>query len=347
MSPAESATSKAVPPPRRELVAWMRGVSRYGYNPHFVRALTDVSFEVRRGDVFGLLGPAGSGKSTVIRILAGRLSPSEGKARVFGHSPWRLSTRARVGYLPQNPIHARSRFLLKALGLLSDLFRPQKGNAGQPNVPAEFAGKERHVLLMQALLKNPDLVLLDEPFAGLDLGGCNETKRLIRALAQQGRTVILSSGSLAFTKDICDRVAVLSQGQIAATGTLEQLLATTAGLRHLVGLLPQPTAERVLEMIRHDMGTRGSPSNTPLQAPERNPPGVSMEPAADAPDNPQTAADATLVPLLKAVASDPGRANEFGSTVNHEMLAALAKSAANLPASLPEAKPKPSMLPHG
>ena len=128
---------------------------------------------------------------------------------------------------------------------------------------------------MQALLENPDLVLLDEPFAGLDLGGCNETKRLIRALAQQGRTVILSSGSLAFTKDICDRVAVLSQGQIAATGTLEQLLPPRQAFV-IWWILPQPTAERVLEMIRHDMGTRGSPSNTPLQAPERNPPGVSM-----------------------------------------------------------------------
>src|ERR1039457_4972242 len=122
MSPVEIPDSKSVPPHRRELVAWMRGVSRYAYNPHFVRALTDVSFEVRRGEVFGLLGPSGSGKTTTIRILAGRLSPSEGKARMFGRPPRRHSARMRVGYLPQRPSHTKSHFLAQVVGFLRDVF---------------------------------------------------------------------------------------------------------------------------------------------------------------------------------------------------------------------------------
>ena len=122
MSPAEIPDSKSVPPQRREVVAWMRGVSRYFETPRFVRALTDVSFEVRRGEVFGLLGPSGSGKTTTIRILAGRLSPSEGKARVFGRSPRRHSARMRVGYLPQRPSHNKSQLLAQAMDFLKDLF---------------------------------------------------------------------------------------------------------------------------------------------------------------------------------------------------------------------------------
>src|SRR2546427_9756970 len=97
-------------------------VSRYFDNPHSVRALTRVSFEVRRGEVFGLLGPSGSGKSTTLRILAGRLSPSEGKARVFGSKPRRHSVKMRVGYLPQRPSHNRSHLLVQALGLLRALW---------------------------------------------------------------------------------------------------------------------------------------------------------------------------------------------------------------------------------
>src|SRR5438132_1596661 len=85
----------------REIVATMRHVSRYFENPGFVRALLNATFEIRRGEIFGILGPKGSGKSTALRILAGRLSTSEGKARVFGRSPRRSGVKARIGYLPQ------------------------------------------------------------------------------------------------------------------------------------------------------------------------------------------------------------------------------------------------------
>ena len=300
----------------------MQSVSRYFTNRGFTQALTNVTFEVRRGEVFGLLGPSGSGKSTALRILAGRLSPSEGKARVFGRSPRWPSTRARVGYLPQDPIHARSGFLVAALGFLRGLTRRQQRGLPGPQAPAESAGKERRGLLMQVLIKNPALVLLDEPFAGLDMGGCREMTDLIRALAQQGRTVILSSNSLALVKDICDRLTVLSRGRTEATGTLRELLATRDCLRYIGELLPQPAAERLLQVIRQELGMADLPVSTPIEAPKANTPGASTE----------AAGAAVLARLAEVAAPDGGPANQLnepGSTVNHELLAALTRRKAD------------------
>jgi ABC-2 type transport system ATP-binding protein len=330
---------------RREVAVRVQGVSRYFDNPRFVRALSTVSFDVYRGEVFGLLGPRDSGKSTAMRVLAGRLSPSEGNARVFGRSPRRRAGRARIGYLPQQAIHARSQFVAGAIAFLGRLFRRQKRGARGPEAAGETAGKERLAALKQILIRKPRLVLLDEPFTGLDLGGCDEMRRLIRTLAPEGGTVILSSSSRAFAKEECDRLGVLYRGRLEGIGTLEELLATTAGLRYLVELLPQATAERVLQIIRQDVGTSDSPAQTAVEAPEVKPPGGTLEAAAAAAASPQAAADAVLAPLLKAAATDPGRATERVPTVNHEMLATLTRSAADEPAPLLGAKPELPVTP--
>src|ERR1017187_1467766 len=162
MKPPEIASPNSLPPYRRERVAWMQGVSRYFDKPGFVRALSNVSFEVRRGEVFGLLGPSGSGKSTAIRILAGRLSPSEGKARGFGRPPRPRAARMRVGYLPQRRSHPKPHRLAQVMDFLRDVFiwrasgpRPKPDDIIPPNI--------RSSVLKQVLLKNPDLLLLDEP----------------------------------------------------------------------------------------------------------------------------------------------------------------------------------------
>lgn len=322
MSATNRNPSGSTPATLGKIVVQMRSVIRYFGNPGLSQALTDVTFDVRRGEVFGLLGPSGSGKSTVIRILAGRLSPSQGKARVLGHSPRWPPTRTRVGYLPQHSIHTRSQFLVEAFGFLGDLFEKQESDSRRPRVSAEPAGRERRGLLKQVLVKNPDLLLLDEPFAGLDMSGCREMVDFIRALAQQGRTVILSSNSLTFARDICDRLAVLSRGRIEATGTLRELLATRDSLRYIGQLLPQPTAERLLQMIRQELGMSDLPVNTPRGAPKGIMPGANTE----------AAGDAALARLAKVAALDSGPANhliEPGSTVNQELLAALTRRRAD------------------
>ena len=232
----------------------MRWVSRYFDQPGFVRALTNVSLEVHRGEVFGLLGPAGSGKSTLIRILAGRLTPSEGKASVFNRSPNRRATRARVGYLPQHSADVGSSVFSEVVDFLKEVFWLKKIGGRKGMRATATAQKSRHDLLRQILIKNPELILLDDPFFELDPAGCDEVFEIIRVLKQRGRTVMISGSSLLQAKDICDRLAILRRGHVETVGTLQDFLMTPKGLSYVSDLLPQATQERVLNLIRHDLG---------------------------------------------------------------------------------------------
>ncbi len=120
----------------------------------------------------------------------------------------------------------------------------------------EFSkGMQRRIGLAQALINDPDLIILDEPTAGLDPIGCREIKDLIIALAKRGKTVILSSHLLSDVEDVCDRVVIYYGGKIQALGTLQELLAKPDTLRITTPVLPRPTMERVLEIIRKDIGS--------------------------------------------------------------------------------------------
>jgi ABC-2 type transport system ATP-binding protein len=255
--PAERAHSISPPAYRGELVVSLHEVSRYFTSPQFVRALTHASFEVRRGEVFGLLGPAGSGKSTALRILAGRLSPSDGKARVFGRPPRRPAARKRVGYLPGKPSQSQPHLFTRGLRFLGRLFPHPK--LSPHSEPAEALPSNKRLLLVkQLLLKNPELLLLDEPFAGLDATGCLEMSQLIADAAQGGKAVILTSDSLACAKDVCERVAVLYASRIEAIGTLEEILALPDAIRFTGPVLPRETVQRVLGAIGEDLAQAGS-----------------------------------------------------------------------------------------
>jgi ABC-2 type transport system ATP-binding protein len=124
---------------------------------------------------------------------------------------------------------------------------------------------QRRIGLAQALINDPDLVILDEPTSGLDPIGCREVKDLILALAQRGKTVILSSHLLADVEDVCDRVVIYYGGRVQAMGTLQELLAAPDQLRITVPLLPRPTLERVLEIIRKDVAADRVRIDTPTQ----------------------------------------------------------------------------------
>ena len=328
MKPPEIASPNSLPPYRRERVVWMQGVSRYFDKPGFVRALSNVSFEVRRGEVFGLLGPSGSGKSTTIRILAGRLPPSEGKARMFGRPPRRHSARMRVGYLPQRPSHTKSHFLAQVVGFLRDVFiwstRNPRSTPGDI-IPA----KERCSVLKQALLKNPELLLLDEPFAALDATGCAEMRDLIAALARHGKTVILTSDSLTHAKDVCDRFAVYYAGKVEALGTLEEILATTDAIRVTGPVLPPETALRVLSELRENLlGRPASAAELSILRPQGD-----SRIAASAAVAESVIVAATAGKGLARVDESPRKAasnavrERIASPVNNDRLAALTKPA--------------------
>ncbi len=232
------------------------------------KAVDDVNFEVRRGEVFGLLGPNGSGKSTTVKLLLGLLYPTKGHIEVFGHSPRHVATKSRIGYLPEESYLYRyldSRETLDFFGSLFSLSNAERRNRAEQllemvgltqthtRTVGEFSkGMQRRIGLAQALINDPDLVILDEPTAGLDPIGCREVKDLILALARRGKTVLLSSHLLADVEDVCDRVVIYYGGKIQAMGTLRELLATPDAIRITTPRLSRETMQKVLDLIRTD-----------------------------------------------------------------------------------------------
>jgi ABC-2 type transport system ATP-binding protein len=259
-------------PPSGEVVVSVRGLTKvfkdFWGRPK-ARAVDSVDFEVRRGEVFGLLGPNGSGKSTTVKMMLGLLNPSKGHIEVFGHSPKHVQTKSRIGYLPEESYLYRYLNSRETLDFFGNLFHLPPGerqrrsdqllemvglNLTQMRAVGEFSkGMQRRIGLAQALINDPDLVILDEPTAGLDPIGCREVKDLIIALARRGKTVILSSHLLSDVEDVCDRVVIYYGGKVQALGTLKELLATPDAVRITTPVLPRETMERVLEVIRKDV----------------------------------------------------------------------------------------------
>ena len=267
-----------------EIVVSVRGLTKVFkdfWNRPKARAVDNVDFEVRRGEVFGLLGPNGSGKSTTVKLLLGLLNPTRGHIEVFGHSPRHVQTKSRIGYLPEESYlyrYLNSRETLDFFGNLFHLSKGERDNRAeqllemvglgktQTRAVGEFSkGMQRRIGLAQALINDPDLVILDEPTAGLDPIGCREVKDLIIALARRGKTVILSSHLLSDVEDVCDRVVIYYGGKIQAAGTLKELLAEPDTLRITTPVLPRETLERVLEIIRKDVSTGEVRVDNPTQ----------------------------------------------------------------------------------
>lgn len=245
------------------------------------RAVDNVSFEVKRGEVFGLLGPNGSGKSTTVKMLLGLLFPTKGHIEIFGHSPRHVATKSRIGYLPEESYLYRYLDSDETLDFFGNLFdlpphdRKQRteqlldmvglSKARRRQVGEFSKGMQRRIGLAQALINDPDLVILDEPTAGMDPLGCREVKDLILALARRGKTVILSSHLLSDVEDVCDRVVIYYGGKIQAMGTLKELLATPDAVRITTPILPRQTLERVLELVRKDVAEDKIRIDTPTQ----------------------------------------------------------------------------------
>ena len=267
-----------------EVVVSVRGLTKvfkdFWKRPK-ARAVDNVDFEVRQGEVFGLLGPNGSGKSTTVKLLLGLLNPTKGHMEVFGHSPRHVQTKARIGYLPEESYlyrYLNSRETLDFFGNLFHLNKADRDNRAeqlldmvglgktQTRAVGEFSkGMQRRIGLAQALINDPDLIILDEPTAGLDPIGCREVKDLILALARRGKTVILSSHLLSDVEDVCDRVVIYYGGKIQAAGTLKDLLTTPDTLRITTPVLPRETLEKVLAAIRQDITTGEVRVDNPTQ----------------------------------------------------------------------------------
>jgi len=244
MSSTTAPRPSASPPlPADEVVIEARGLAkvyRDFWGRQKVRALKGLDLQIRRGEIFGLLGPNGSGKTTTIKLLLGLLFPTSGQAFVMGRPASDVAKNERIGYLPEESYLYKFLNAEETLDFYGRLFSlPKKvrkertaqlldrvGIAGaRKRQLREYSkGMTRRIGLAQALINDPDLIILDEPTTGLDPIGCREMKDLIIDLKRQGKTVLMCSHLLADVQDVCDRIAVLHQGELKELGRVDALL---------------------------------------------------------------------------------------------------------------------------
>ncbi len=205
-----------------------------------VRALKALDLTIHRGEIFGLLGPNGSGKTTTIKLLLGLLFPTTGQALVFGRDATDVSKNERLGFLPEESylyrfLNAEETldFYGRLFNMPSDVRRQRSAeliemvglNWAKRRQLREYSkGMTRRIGLAQALINDPELILLDEPTSGLDPIGTREMKDLILRLKSEGKTIIMCSHQLADVQDVCDRLAILHQGELKELGRVDSLL---------------------------------------------------------------------------------------------------------------------------
>lgn len=229
-----------------------------------VTAVKSLSLDIRRGEVFGLLGPNGSGKTTTMKLLLGLLFPTEGKISVLGQSASNVEKNERIGYLPEESYLYRFLNAEETLDFYGRLFKIPRAErkkrtaaliervgltAARKRPLKEYSkGMTRRIGLAQALINDPDLVILDEPTSGLDPIGTRDMKDMILELKNAGKTVVMCSHLLADVQDICDRIAILYAGELKVMGDVESLLKSQGETQILTSQL-SPEAIKDVEAV--------------------------------------------------------------------------------------------------
>ena len=213
------------------------------WRPRPYRALDDLSFSVEAGEVFGFIGPNGAGKSTTLKLLMGLVTPTSGTAHLFGLPVSNVHARRQVGFLPENPVfydYLTGEELLAYYGQLCGLRAADARARATTLLDRVGLGAERRMALRryskgmvqrlgvaQALVQDPELVILDEPMSGLDPIGRRDVRTLILSLRDEGRTVLFSSHILSDAEALCTRVAILAAGLLQALGGITDLVEFT------------------------------------------------------------------------------------------------------------------------
>ncbi|HEY8751936.1 MAG TPA: ABC transporter ATP-binding protein [Tepidisphaeraceae bacterium] len=235
-----------------------------------VRALDDLNLTIHRGEVFGLLGPNGSGKSTTIKLLLGLIFPTAGSATILGQPAGSTAINEKIGFLPEESYLYR--FLngeetLKFYGRLFKIPRKELNRrvpelldivgldqkARKRKLREYSKGMARRIGLAQALINNPELILLDEPTTGLDPIGTREMKDLILSLKAQGKTVLLCSHLLYDVQDVCDRITILFKGKMQTLGHVRDLLQ----VRDITQFQVQGLSETQIQEMRQFLAKMG------------------------------------------------------------------------------------------
>ncbi len=269
----------------REAVIEARGLTkRYG---EFVAA-DAVEFTVYRGDIFGFLGPNGAGKSTTIGMLLGLVAPSDGEVRLFGLPPAKQREGlARVGGIIEAPAfypYLSGRDNLRALGHLRPglsreridevLETVQLAHAADRKFGKYSMGMKQRLGIAWTLLHDPELLILDEPTNGLDPAGMIEVRHLLLSLAEQGKTILISSHLLHEIEQVCDRLAVIQGGKIIAEGAIDELRAASTQIR-IATSQPERAAELLTE-LDGVAAVRSGPEYLEVDAPDASSATINM-----------------------------------------------------------------------
>ena len=251
-----------------ESVIEVRNLTRvyrdFGGRPK-VRALNALSLDIKKGEVFGLLGPNGSGKTTTLKLLLGLLFPTEGDITILGKPAADVSKNERIGYLPEESYLYRFLNAHETLDFYGRLFKMPASvrkeraeklldmvklapQARRRQLKEYSKGMTRRIGVAQALINDPDLVMLDEPTSGLDPLGNRDMKDLILDLKKQGKTVLMCSHLLADVQDVCDRIAILYGGELKVMGRVDELLKAQDETQILSSKL-SPEAIRDIEAV--------------------------------------------------------------------------------------------------
>jgi ABC-2 type transport system ATP-binding protein len=242
----------------------IRKVFRVGFWGRRVTAVDQLSLDVRRGEVFGFLGPNGAGKTTTLKMLMGLIYPTSGQARIFGHPVGDPAAKAKLGFLPESPYfydYLTSQEFLSFYGHLFGLWGAVLNrrvdellelvgmtHARDLQLRKFSKGMLQRVGIAQALINDPELVVLDEPMSGLDPIGRKEVRDLIFRLKESGKTVMFSSHILHDAELLCDRVAMIMKGRLVACGPVTELIEQ--GATHQVEVVVDQLTPEGLEHLR-------------------------------------------------------------------------------------------------
>lgn len=234
----------------------------------YLVAVQNISFTVGAGEIYGLIGPNGSGKSTTMKVILGLMKPTRGSTSIFGVDSRDVRSRHQVGFLPENPYFYKHlsgwetlQFYGKLCGLkrgvLNDrcdelLTMVDLEDAAKRRLSGYSKGMLQRIGLAQAIIQRPQLVILDEPTAGVDPTGSRKIRDLILQLKQDGVAVILCSHQLEQVQEVCDRVAIMQQGQMLREGALDDLIAVEDEVELVVKNLPAALQEQIKQLVEDD-----------------------------------------------------------------------------------------------
>jgi len=203
-------------------------------------AIDNLSLEVAKGEIFGLLGPNGAGKTTMIKTIIGLLYPQDGEISLFGRTPPAVADRGRIGYLPEISTYywfLTPEELLKIYGKICSMNKTELNQSidyvlnlvhlspEKKQLIRTFSkGMQQRLGLAQALLHNPEFLILDEPFSGLDPIGRVQVREILKELKKENKTILLSSHELSEAELICDNICVMKDGKILKSGAMQELL---------------------------------------------------------------------------------------------------------------------------